>query len=986
MWISVCVCVCVLTALILSMYYTVRLFNQGIDIVEVSDDGCGIPAASRPFVATAHATSKIRSFQDIYDNGHGQLTMGFRGEALFCLSNLSSNVIVATRTANEELAQKLEFRRDGSLNLAAVASIPRKVGTTVAVVRLLESLPVRRADMIRRISNQRGRLMRMMVGYAIFSVGVRINLMDMVVSGGGCRENALLATTFNSTSIQETISSVLGSKFLASLCSIFVDLTSAVTGSSNDFGEEGEAVNSNDKPKWKMEGLVAKALYSRDRGTRDGQFFSINARPVEIPKVAKLLNEAWRTFGGQKRPSCVLQFTLPNDAFDINLSPDKRQVMLTYEKEICDLVQEGVTKLWASQTEGKFTANVIDGMGSASQQQEEDDADRGDNVPEYESPTRFNRRYAFSHDFSKAKLQHEFDDGRRVREEAEVMNPAKEQATKATERAAAAREAITDIEEAEKQQIATTEEEEEAEQQKRTEAISTKKTSNITTYDTPSPENNVRQEKAVVELASNADQSTDADRQRWKLAQQTFNNTGSAGLEDEIQTVKKMDFDLFRASGDSVGTNQRAAAPSLSDKTLSLEQHGFQVASTPARPLPTTTKRATSGTAQETAPISKRSRVGETRSPSPSEDNDADNANDAEEHAVNDEMEANSPKTSEPGSQPQSTVVWDIFTGTGDVVQAARTERLAMRDRKREFQGASRERSTADIWDEPTTEGQGESGGGCTISLSKQDFNSMTVIGQFNLGFILARDGKNHLWILDQHACDEKYNFEKLCAETVIHEQKLIAPMPLELSPSEEACVLDHMETFEKNGFRFAYDSDKPPRHRFALTALPHSGARDGRKAVQFGKDDVSALCAILGADGSGSSYGGAAGAGSGADGSGMYGNNAVRRYAGNGAGDTADKIIARLPKAIAMFASRACRGSIMIGKPLSSKEMDRIVKRLVDVEHPWNCPHGRPTMRHVGDVAHLMLDDERKAAGHIAGPTVTIMSQEEEQHVESQP
>jgi DNA mismatch repair protein PMS2 len=201
--------------------------------------------------------------------------------------------------------------------------------------------------------------------------------------------------------------------------------------------------------------------------------------------------------------------------------------------------------------------------------------------------------------------------------------------------------------------------------------------------------------------------------------------------------------------------------------------------------------------------------------------------------------------------------------------------------------------------------------------------------------------------------------------------------MPLELSPSEESCVMDHMEIFEKNGFRFSHDPDKAPRHRLSLTALPHSGARDGRKAVQFGKEDVSALCAILGADGSASSYDGGAGGGTGADGSGMYGNNAVRRYAGTGAGDTADKIIARLPKAIAMFASRACRGSIMIGKPLSIKEMDRIVRRLEDVEHPWNCPHGRPTMRHVGNVAHIMLEDEKKAAGHIAGPTVTVMSQE---------
>jgi hypothetical protein len=61
-----------------------------------------------------------------------------------------------------------------------------------------------------------------------------------------------------------------------------------------------------------------------------------------------------------------------------------------------------------------------------------------------------------------------------------------------------------------------------------------------------------------------------------------------------------------------------------------------------------------------------------------------------------------------------------------------------------------------------------------------------------------------------------------------------------------------------------------------------------------------------------------------------------------------------------------------MIGRPLSIKEMDRIVKQLEDVEYPWNCPHGRPTMRHLGDKAHIMLEDEKKAAEHIAGPTVT--------------
>jgi DNA mismatch repair protein PMS2 len=159
--------------LLYSLSSSVRLFNQGLDIVEVSDDGCGVPAVSRPYMAHPHATSKIRSFQDIYNDTttlaatastSTTTSLGFRGEALFCLANLSEKLVVATRTATEPVGQQMEFRHDGSLNLESIRPVPRKVGTTVAVVQLLGSLPVRRSDMMRRISQQRAKLMRLMEG------------------------------------------------------------------------------------------------------------------------------------------------------------------------------------------------------------------------------------------------------------------------------------------------------------------------------------------------------------------------------------------------------------------------------------------------------------------------------------------------------------------------------------------------------------------------------------------------------------------------------------------------------------------------------------------------------------------------------------------------------------------------------------------------------------------------------------------------------
>lgn len=67
---------------------------------------------------------------------------------------------------------------------------------------------------------------------------------------------------------------------------------------------------------------------------------------------------------------------------------------------------------------------------------------------------------------------------------------------------------------------------------------------------------------------------------------------------------------------------------------------------------------------------------------------------------------------------------------------------------------------------------------------------------------------------------------------------------------------------------------------------------------------------------------------------------------------DSNTKESIRLPKARAMFASRACRSSIMIGKALDRGQMARVVGKMAKIEQPWNCPHGRPTMRHLADVS----------------------------------
>ena len=181
----------------------IKLYDQGLEAIEVSDNGSGVPSTSRPMMAMKHATSKLRCFDDLYsqndmsssynnncnkdapDNHVHQNqntvgatvdsntdcapTLGFRGEALFCLANLSRSLEVTTRTSDENgLGEQFQFNTEGQLIPNSIQKVPRAVGTTVTVRGLFESLPVRRVDMCKRITGQRMKLMKMMQGCKLF--------------------------------------------------------------------------------------------------------------------------------------------------------------------------------------------------------------------------------------------------------------------------------------------------------------------------------------------------------------------------------------------------------------------------------------------------------------------------------------------------------------------------------------------------------------------------------------------------------------------------------------------------------------------------------------------------------------------------------------------------------------------------------------------------------------------------------------------------
>ena len=151
----------------------------------------------------------------------------------------------------------------------------------------------------------------------------------------------------------------------------------------------------------------------------------------------------------------------------------------------------------------------------------------------------------------------------------------------------------------------------------------------------------------------------------------------------------------------------------------------------------------------------------------------------------------------------------------------------------------------------------------------KSDFARMSVVGQFNLGFIIARLD-DELFIIDQHAADEKYNFERLQAVTRLNRQPMLQPQLLEVTPAEAvtlrsvntlkniimaikvcnatsnnipSCTHDFLcrrrekkDIFQANGFDFREDCEG----RLLLTAVPYS------KDTVFGMQDIQELLHLL--------------------------------------------------------------------------------------------------------------------------------------------
>lgn len=279
---------------------TVAIEGGGIRSIQITDNGCGIVRDEVPTAFLRHATSKVRTAEDLASIG----TLGFRGEALASVSAVS-RVEMLTRTADELAGTRCLI--DGSA-VPTVEDTGCPVGTTVFVRDLFYNVPARMKFLKKEVSEAN----------AVAAVVDCLAISHPEIAFRFIKEGREVLHTPGNGDLHDCLYAVFGKEFANNL--VLVDYRLAdVT----------------------VCGYVCKPFAAR--ANRAMQHFFVNGRYVKTKTAAAALE---RAFQGNimigKFPTCVLYVELPPQAVDANVHPAKIEVRFANERPVFDAVFHAV--------------------------------------------------------------------------------------------------------------------------------------------------------------------------------------------------------------------------------------------------------------------------------------------------------------------------------------------------------------------------------------------------------------------------------------------------------------------------------------------------------------------------------------------------------------------------------------------------------------------------------------------------------------------
>lgn len=282
----------------------VEISCGGKSYMRVTDDGCGISRQDVKKAFLSHATSKIKSAEDLDMIS----TLGFRGEALASICAVS-RVELLTKPSDSELGTRYVIE-GGEEILLDDAGCP--TGTTILVRDLFYNIPARMKFLKKDVQE----------GNYIASLLERIAISHPEISFKFIRDNKLQFTTPGNGDLLKTVYSVFGGEFTESLLPVLYEQNGV-----------------------KVSGFVSKPLNAKN--SRTLQIFYVNNRYVKIPLFVTALETAYKnSVMSGKFPPCVLFTEVPFSAVDVNVHPSKTEVRFFEEKKIFDAIyQATVTAL-----------------------------------------------------------------------------------------------------------------------------------------------------------------------------------------------------------------------------------------------------------------------------------------------------------------------------------------------------------------------------------------------------------------------------------------------------------------------------------------------------------------------------------------------------------------------------------------------------------------------------------------------------------------
>ncbi|XP_005145373.3 mismatch repair endonuclease PMS2 isoform X1 [Melopsittacus undulatus] len=811
----------------------IKLKDYGAELIEVSDNGCGVEEENFEGLTLKHHTSKIQDFSDLI---HVE-TFGFRGEALSSLCALS-DITIFTCHKSAKVGTRLVFDHSGKITQKT--HFPRPQGTTVNIQQLFYTLPVRHKEFQRNIKKEYAKMVQLLQAYCIVLKGVRINCTNQVGQG---KKSSVVSTT-GSPSLRENIGAVFGHKQLQSLIP-FVQLP------PNEAVCEEYGVNATDMPQnlYSITGFISRCDHGVGRSATDRQFFFINQRPCDPAKVVKLVNEVYHVYNKHQYPFVALNISVDSECIDINVTPDKRQILLQEEKLLLAILKTSLMKMFGSDV-NKLNVNqkLLDVAGNVKKTlPEETEKPQVEMLPDSETENLSGEGKIMT----LSRLRESFSLSQMT--ENDFRSPKKVKRQHSSPR-----------------------------QMSLDTSWSTMKTQSVLTRDSKSCHMDLKMSapsRYLRKYEDNADSgfcsTSESD------AGCSTPETGSYVSNKRISNLCDKEF----CSSEEQLQNECFRAVGCSEKSLECDVQVLGAGHKLNQSIDWTDQNKLSQEADSSSPRIKRFK---SRSFSSVVDN----------FKAGKCLELKNTANCKPTVDALVEVKKKTVPLEFSMKVLAENVKKVIEQQQKSTETQNYRRFKAKISPGENKVAEDE----LRKEISKEMFAEMEIIGQFNLGFIIAKLNSD-LFIIDQHASDEKYNFEMLQQQTVLQGQKLIAPQNLNLTAVNENILIENLEIFRKNGFDFIINENAPVTQRVQLISLPTS------KNWTFGPQDIDELIFML---------------------------------------SDCPGVMCRPSRIRQMFASRACRKSVMIGTALNVQEMRKLVTHMGEIEHPWNCPHGRPTMRHI--------------------------------------